>query len=144
MIDLIDRLLLTAISCLLGCGLGLAAMRIKERRERISRIRSFLLSMNVMMLLLRDVLHDDPKQSAWIKTEGVFQFFDLLDEPLCQKNDVYEFLSIYSNWTRGFYYGNGLMSASCMSTKLRLETLSQSAMTRFNSTPRLLPRIYVI
>jgi hypothetical protein len=87
---------------------------------------------------LREVLHEDPKINAWLKVESLFQFLDLLDEPLAPRSGFQDLIRIYSQWTRGFYLAGGLKAPGCNATKVDLQRIADDAQALLEATPRLL------
>lgn len=136
-----EKFLVTLVASLLGFMLGLLAMRIKERRDRTARIRAMCMSVNLLALQLREVLHEDAKLNAWLKIESLFQFLDLMDEPLAPIKELKDLVNVYSQWSRGFFLAGGIKAASCMVNKGELQRIADGAQAQFEVVPRLLDSI---
>lgn len=137
----LSRFLIAALGSLLGFLLGLVAMRVKERRDRVVRIRAACMSTNLMALQLREVLHEDAKLNTWLKIESLFQFLDLLDEPLASVSELRDLVHIYSEWARGFYLAGGIKAASCNLVKVELQRIADGAQAKFEVAPRILSAV---
>jgi hypothetical protein len=139
--DGMEKFLIAALGSLLGFLLGLTAMRIKERRDRIARIRAMCMSVNLFSIQLREVLHEDSRLNAWLKIEALFQFLDLLDEPLAPSGELKDLIQIFSQWSRGFFLAGGIKSAACNSVKVDLQRVADGAQAKFEAAPRPLKAI---
>lgn len=139
--ETLGRFLIAALGSLLGFLLGLAAMRVKERRDRVTRIRAMCMSTNLIALHLREMLHEDSKLNSWLKIESLFQFLDLLDEPLAPSTELNDLVHIYSQWARGFYLAGGIKAGSCSSVKVELQRIADGAQAKFEASPRLMNAI---
>lgn len=129
--DVFFRILATAVGSLLGFLLGLLAMRIKEWRDRQSRIKALNIGTSIVATQLSSVLHEDPKICGWLKAEALLQFQDVFDNQNAPVAMIDDLLSIYSQWSRGFFLAGGIRAADCASAKAELDRISYETKKRF-------------
>jgi hypothetical protein len=128
-----ERGLVTLIGSLGGFLLGLLAVLFKERRDRLARIRAMHSVLDMLVLQLKEVLHEDPRKITWLKVDALFQFLDLTDDTRAPKKGTHEFFRVFGQWTRGFYLAGGIRASEANAVKAQLQRLSDALQTRAHS-----------
>ena len=110
--------------CFFAFILGMATMYINEYRSKKIRIAAMRSLICLLILQLRDVLHEDPKLNGWLKIDIVYQYIDLLKESISPRPEIEELLKIHNQWQRGFYLPDAIKGNDCIFVKEQLQKLA--------------------